>query len=110
MKRTCFQGIECGRESHLSATLPSKSPFSQGNCSDDVHIENGDRSEEVTSYHLLAVSCHQALTRCEVFWTVDDWGKDERYVWGVDVSAFEEGRALVTNQDLVGWEVWVNEH
>jgi len=75
--------------------------------SDNVHVHTGDCTVEVSANHLLTVASHNALTGCEVFWCEDGWGDDEWYVRSVDVTSLEVGTSLVTNKDLVAWEVGV---
>ena len=75
--------------------------------SDDVHVEAGYGAVEVAADHLLAVASHHALTWGEVLWS-EDGGSDNQWdVRSVDVAGLEVASTLVTDKDLVTWEVGV---
>ena len=74
---------------------------------DNVHVEAGNCSVEVSTYHLLTVASHYTLTRCEIFWREDGWGDDKRNVRSIDEACLKVATALVTDEDLVTWEVGV---
>jgi len=75
--------------------------------SDDVHVQTGYGAVEVAADHLLAVASHHALTWGEVLWSEDGRSDDQRYVRSVDVAGLEVAATLVTDEDLVTWEVGV---
>lgn len=80
-------------------------PSFDGRTSDDVHVEHLHHAVEVASDHLLAVASHNTLTWREVFRCEDRWRNDEWNVWAVDVARLEVASALVSDKDLVPWEV-----
>ena len=71
------------------STCPSSVYFNDI-LSDKVEVEDRNRSVEVVTNHSLAVAGHYALTWSEVLLSVDDWRKDERNVWCVDITGLKE--------------------
>ena len=56
---------------------------------DDIKIQAGNCTVEVSTNHLLTVASHHALTGCEVLGSEDRRGDDERYVRSVDVTSLK---------------------
>lgn len=74
---------------------------------DNVEVHDRNSTVEVRANHLLSVPGHNAFTRSEVFGSEDRRGDDEWDVRSVDVSSLQVAATLVTDEDLVPWEVRV---
>ena len=72
---------------------------------DNVEIHNRNGTVEVVTNHLLTVTGHHALAGGEVVWVEDRRCNDERNVRSVDVTCLKVAASLVSNEDLVPWEV-----
>ena len=99
----------------LNITLKTKTATPKGGrfisqearTSDDVHVEAGYGAVEVAADHLLAVTSHHALSWGEVLGSEDGGSDDQWDVRSVDVAGLEVATTLVTDEDLVTWEVGV---
>jgi len=85
--------------------LIARSRIQQPPSSDGCHVEAGDGAVEVATDHLLAVPCHDALTRSEVLRGEDGGGDNQRNVGSVDVAGLEVASTLEADEDLVPGEV-----
>ena len=74
---------------------------------DNVHVQTRDGAVEVAADHLLAVASHHAFAWGEVLWCEDCRGDNQRHVRCIYVTCFEVASTLVTDEDLVTWEVGV---
>ena len=74
---------------------------------DDVHIQACNCTVEVGTNHLLTVASHNTLTWGEVLWSEDCRCNDEGYIRSIYITGLKVATALITNKNLVAWEVRV---
>ena len=62
---------------------------------------------EVGTNHLLTVASQDTLTRGEVLRREDRRSDNQRHVWSVDIASLQVASALITDEDLIPWEVGI---